>query len=311
MTSLIAFRLGLTLSADRALFILAGIFAAAILLSLANTAVGFLPPAWEHNGALLGIFTQKNMMGKAAVLGLLTVICVLKHKRVPVAGICVYLAGFFLVKSTLSAGALLTYLCAGLLFPLFAMRKFTVRGRLIFLLLPVVFVVLYLAAFVLTGGDPLAVFLEATGKSPTLTGRTIIWWFGIQSFLEHPLLGVGFKAYWSVKSYAIAYIHANIEEGLYWFHNIYIDILVAGGLLGAAAAAALLYCFVRQALRWYLYEGSVVSAAWGMILLVSLIGGLADNVMFTLHGLNHMLIIMGFIFGHRALSSKQERSGTA
>jgi O-antigen ligase len=306
ISTLIAVRLAISMDPLRALKIVAVVLFGALLLSLANAAVGFLPPAWEHNGALLGIFKQKNVMGKAAVLALVYVVVVLKIKRVPLVGILIYICGFPILQATQSAGALLTYLCMGLMFPLFALRFMSAQMRVLLLLLPVVAIVLFGAAMLVTGFDPFSALLSATGKSATLTGRTVIWWFGIQTFLENPILGVGYKAYWVVDSYAISFIHNYIDDGLYWFHNIYIDLLVSGGILGLACSMALLAACVRQALRWYSRTGSLVATGWGLILIFNIVAGIGDNVAFTQHDFSHIMMLMGYIFAHRALTWPQK-----
>ncbi|WP_344841732.1 O-antigen ligase family protein [Celeribacter arenosi] len=301
MTTIIAVRIAMSIDPKRALVVAGGVYAVGISLSLLNVATGFMAPVWEHNGALLGIYTQKNMMGKAAVMGGLILVGLARLYRIPLLPVVIYIGLFAVVRMAMSAGALMTYLLVPALFFLAMVSRRSAQVRAVWIIFPLLALTLVGLAYVGSGGSPITALLEFTGKSPTLTGRTVIWQFGLESFREHPLLGVGFKAYWAVDSFAIRYIHATIEDGLFWFHNIYIEMLVGGGILGAAIMALVIVRFLRQALRWIVRSGSVVAILWGMILLVSLFAGLSDNVTFTLHGLNHVLIVMGYVFATRAL----------
>ncbi|TGX53507.1 O-antigen ligase family protein [Sphingomonas gei] len=77
--------------------------------------------------------------------------------------------------------------------------------------------------------------LKATGKDPTLTGRTYIWDKAFSLIEARPVLGLGYSAFWR---------HGNIDaEGLWLFagiqgragfnfHNTFIEILVHLGFLG-------------------------------------------------------------------------------
>lgn len=300
MTTLIAVRLAGALSPAQAIRLLTLVLLGLVGLSLANGALGFLPPAWEHNGALLGMFTQKNGMGKTVVLAALAGIALCWQQGWRSGALALYAGLIPVVLMTRSAGAVLTFAVAAALFPLLAARRLPAGLKAQILCLCAALAALWLLAYVATGGSPRADLLALTGKSQTLTGRLDIWKLGLDRWQEDWLFGIGFRSFWVYDTYAVRRIHAGIEDGLYWFHNIYVDILVAGGLVGALVCALMLAVLMCRAFGWYGRDTGPQAAAWLMILVVSMIAGGADNVMFTPHGFNHMLIVIGFVFATRA-----------
>ena len=90
-----------------------------------------------------------------------------------------------------------------------------------------------------------------TGKDMTFTGRTMIWAVMVDHLREHPLLGIGYGAYWTLPvpgKPAYDYI-----QRLHFFpgsaHNGYLDMLNDLGAVGAAVLFGFLVTFVVQALR--------------------------------------------------------------
>ena len=99
-------------------------------------------------------------------------------------------------------------------------------------------------AILLVLGSQLPVFesvLETVGKDHTLTGRTAIWEAGWSVGSAHPLLGVGYQAFWSAPSFAgdVLSIRAAVLDTIGGFHNAYLEAWVATGLIGLA-----LFCLI-------------------------------------------------------------------
>ena len=83
---------------------------------------------------------------------------------------------------------------------------------------------------------------ELIGRDPNLTGRTELWKAGIVAAKSKLLVGWGFDSQMSVLSNRI------ISYGQ--FHNGYIDLLVAGGLIGSALCLIMCLSFIRRIFNW-------------------------------------------------------------
>jgi exopolysaccharide production protein ExoQ len=77
--------------------------------------------------------------------------------------------------------------------------------------------------------------LNMAGKDTTLTGRTYLWGAAVASIVSHPVLGVGYQAYWQIGSWGaeelwqISYVTSKTG---YHFHDTYLEIAVDLGLAG-------------------------------------------------------------------------------
>lgn len=74
--------------------------------------------------------------------------------------------------------------------------------------------------------------LTALGKDSKLSGRTILWDFGVESIEKNPVLGLGYFAYWDSFETTSTYLVYVLEQQLQAFHNVYIEVTVALGFVG-------------------------------------------------------------------------------
>ena len=76
--------------------------------------------------------------------------------------------------------------------------------------------------------------LEAVGRDPTLTGRTVLWEWGLRAIAERPVVGWGFTGYFNSPQGAIPslYVPEFDDYVIAHFHNSYIQTAVDLGLLG-------------------------------------------------------------------------------
>jgi O-antigen ligase len=101
------------------------------------------------------------------------------------------------------------------------------------------------------GGDPLAkrfetlqseVGSEEAGQSESAK-RTEIWQASWKLFKAHPVAGIGFGSYWVAIT---QYYDVPGQKRPYQAHNDYLDLLVSGGVIGAALGLWLLIAFIRR-----------------------------------------------------------------
>ena len=85
-----------------------------------------------------------------------------------------------------------------------------------------------------------AAILEALGKDPSLTGRTLIWEALMRKVAERPWTGYGFSAFWGVDSIPAREIRLETQWPVPSAHNGWIDLLVQLGWPGAVAVGTLM-----------------------------------------------------------------------
>lgn len=91
--------------------------------------------------------------------------------------------------------------------------------------------------------------LELVGRDPTLTGRTILWEWGLTAIAERPVLGWGFTGYFHSPYGDIPslYVPQFFGYEIAHFHNSYIQTAVDLGVVGLLVlVAVLLYTTVRS-----------------------------------------------------------------
>jgi exopolysaccharide production protein ExoQ len=301
LTAIISLRIVSTLDTRQLMIALAIGMGGATVFSVLNLGTGFLPPVYEVNGAFLGIFTQKNNLAKGIFWGAFAVSALSLIYRRPLIGVIVSVLTFPLTVIALSKTGQLGYGFIVVLFVLALMRRLPIKTRI---MLPALFG-LTLAAlagvFVATGGSLIGDFLTLMGKSPTLTGRTVIWGLGVQVWQQNFLVGIGLNTFWSSPAYAeqVNFIAANVDDGLHGFHNVYVEYLVAFGIIGGAYLIGLMGIAWGRLLRGFLQTRSLDMAIWLAILSALIVfGGFEDSFAKPRSG-HLMLAIMAFAYAQK------------
>ena len=101
----------------------------------------------------------------------------------------------------------------------------------------------------------------------TLTGRTHVWAFVVEKIRESPLAGYGYGCTRFV-------LTGDGDLAVYHAHNQLLNILLGGGLVGGLLVAAML---LTQLGAWAVRPQMLPDA----ILILVIVGGLADNMVFT------------------------------
>lgn len=233
MTILVAFLACIQLRLER---LVMAVFSAMFIVALATLAshvLGIGEGVYER--AWRGFFSHKNIMGGSMAILILTALCLFlagRWRRISLAGAAL---GFFLLAKSQSAAALMT-LAASLVFIPFAYVYF--HSRMATLLMSGAAIIaaavggaaLY-GLMIAFGLDPIDAILSAVGKDRTLTGRTLLWDLAADSYEANPMLGVGFKAYWTNVPAEMRDLLMTVG-GVFHFHNNYLDAAVAFGFIG-------------------------------------------------------------------------------
>ncbi|TPG16466.1 O-antigen ligase family protein [Sphingomonas koreensis] len=210
--------------------------------------------------AFSGISGSKNTAADSAAIGLLIslaiVVAMLRERTWPIAALAATIVAIdgWILRNAESTGALVACGLASI-----AMLGWSVARLLAASTRTAIFIIIGVAVGLAAALQSLwlqpliAATLLATGKDPTLTGRTYIWDRGYRLIEARPMLGLGYNAFWR---------HGNIEaEGLWQFagitsrtgfnfHNTFIEIMVHLGIVGLALyAVVIVSLFVIQIIR--------------------------------------------------------------
>jgi O-antigen ligase len=200
-----------------------------------------------HEGAWRGVFMQKNVLGRAAlILALLAYVMLVSkvakdNQRLAYFAFAVAL--LTLIKST-SVTAMGVLGIVMLSLPIvMKLRDLNPLARYYF-----VFLFIMVAPFsILIADTALASFAEATGKSITLTGRIPLWAFSLEQLSQQPMIGFGLEGYFGTY---IDYSFFAVEG---WFaehaHNGFIDLALELGIVGLALFCVSFIWFNMMILR--------------------------------------------------------------
>ncbi|MEE9388241.1 MAG: O-antigen ligase family protein [Paracoccaceae bacterium] len=269
-----------------------------IVLSLINWATGMFGEAFSYHGGLLGIFANKNTLGRMSLLLGIAALGLIFNSRRKLVRDLVFLTVFAMAVLALalskSATSMIFLVGTSALFVLLTMHSYRVGMRLA-LSVGCIMAVLFGGGLVALGNFDLAnEVLGLFGKSSTLTGRTYLWEVANQQISENPWLGVGFDAYWDSGNFlALDQIQQRYGTGLISFHNFILDIRVGMGVPGLVAIFVTVGTIALTYLRYYLVSQNV-EAAMMLTLFTAAIGVAMFNPL--LHGQHGNMIVILIAF---------------
>lgn len=225
--------------------LLRALFFALLAGTLVSLAVGRVSPS----GAWLGMFASKNGFAAHLALQVLASLAILldgsESARLRLLALVGVASALPLMILAQSAGVLVAVgPCVLAMLMATMVRYYTGPQRLFFVGLVLVTAVGVILTVALAGDVLMEQLLESTGKDVTLTGRTDLWETGLGLVSEHPVLGVGYRAFW-VQGYdpaerLWAMFHVPSGAG-FSFHNTYISNAVEIGLVGVGMQVIYLY----------------------------------------------------------------------
>lgn len=237
----------------------------------------------------IGVFATKNAVAGAVAALMLAACAVLldRHQAMPMrvlgAG-SLLLAGPILLMTKSATSVVTSVFAVGFLLGWYAFMRLTKGERalvgcaVLAVALPLVLAVLGVVQ------QGVRRFVEdVLGRDVTLTGRTLLWEKASELIAERPWLGYGFQTFWQ---------HGNLEAEGIWrmfritarsgfnFHNLYVEIAVGLGLVGAALLVVVLAYTLVRALLWSLADRSVPAAFFCAFMAFALIRSLVEVEIF-------------------------------
>lgn len=279
-------------------------FSALLIAGVASILAGDVRP----DGVWIGIFDSKNYYAFTMVALLLSAVALLADRNATRAWRLAGLGGALLAMPQIvmaeSVGAFMTSIFALIagwaLLSTAALPPARQKARI--LLQSLLLLALLLIALLIRG--PLLDYIfRATGKDPSLTGRTELWDTAIQEISHAPVLGTGYRAFW-VEGNALAEalwadFHIASKSG-FNFHNLYLSKAVEIGIIGVALQLILLVPAIGLSMRWLLKTAD--APAMFSFMAVSFVIGLSIvevPVFFEFHALSVMVLI-ALVYGLRA-----------
>src|ERR1700730_3171220 len=288
MTMLVGLVMHERLGLYRVVVLLFIALAIGVLTSVAAVALG--PSfALSVRGEWTGIFQHKNVLGFSAAILTYTGLVLAKRYWLLVLPILV-LAATALVQAR-SATSLVGLCVMVVVLPaalILRLRFYSFAAAGSFLVAAAALA----AGWALVGGTSLVEdLLGALERDDTLTGRSDLWDFGWEAFLAHPILGLGYKAYWISDETSAAYLRYFVRQDLWYFHNNLLEVAVATGLVGVAIFIAGLLQVIVLVIRANRRTPGV-PATWSLMFLAHvLILCAAENPLFYNHSLAQILFV--------------------
>jgi exopolysaccharide production protein ExoQ len=258
------------------------------LTAVVSLAVCLLFPHFgvAQTGEWNGVFYQKNELGRAMALGILSyTFLALGQRRGRISAIFMgaLCAGMMLMSR--SMGAILVCLLMLMIIP----------GRSL-LLLPARKLVGYsVAAFTLGIATGILVvqnwgaILKGLGRDPTLTGRIPLWQEVLDQISTNPWHGFGYSAFW----YSAA--GTRIQQKLYWqithSHNGYLELTLGLGLIGLALLSVILLKTISRGI-YAARDSYTIFNFWPLFYLIyALVDNLTESWFVTANSLVWMLFV--------------------
>ena len=256
------------------------ICAAAAIAATLSILFALLLPAYGidhdvHEGAWLGIFTQKNVCAREMLFLLASVLPFEpKIKAWRLTRRLTLIAIIAVIIGTQSKTALLIMAIVCSTFPAIRLLRRIDRGLL---MAGTLAILASAGAGVIFAASAMPRLIALLGRDSTMTGRTDIWKAVLAAIFKHPLLGYGFAAFWlSLRGES-----ANIILALRWAvpaaHNGFLDIWLQTGAVGLFLFLGGFFLAVRRAIKG-LGEPSYARAAWPFaVLLLTLVYNLDES----------------------------------
>ncbi len=280
------------------------------IFSLAFTAIAFISLAFVFGapghgrmdwgaGAWEGIYSDKNNLGAAAALAIISQAVLLRAargrmRRIAFLGLILFV-GMLLGSNSATAlvdcvGVLVTMLAA------FACRapRFAVPAR-IFTAIGGSLVVM---AVVLFGVTPDSLY-GLLGRSSTLTGRTDFWPYLQQAVTDRPWFGYGYDAFFRSAT-GLGYLSDYIVQAGGWTpyhaHNSFLQVELDGGYVGEASLFLLLGVAIWRGIRYFAREPSS-SGTWPLAIVVFLIlGSFTETYFGNWNSLEWILFVAALLY---------------
>jgi exopolysaccharide production protein ExoQ len=214
----------------------------ALFLALALVTVLSVFFGAVQGGTPVGLFGSKNYYGFVVALLLFVALTIFFDRSQPrvlrIVGLAAAGLAPLVLVSSRSTGALVNAIAV---VGIMGMLEFATKLEVKFRVIVLAFLGLVVFQFLIISwmfADELNEVLNFFGKDLTLTGRTKLWEIAYGSIADHPIIGLGYQAFWQVGNWKAEYLWVisfqQIGSGFH-FHNTYLAVAVDLGVIGLFA----------------------------------------------------------------------------
>lgn len=232
-----------------------------IVFAIAVPQLGIM--SGTHEGAWRGIFVHKNHLGRYMALGAVVLSLLSDRREIGIVyKIGIVLCSILILLST-SKSALLVL--GGAVLGIWYLRGVRMDVRV---LVPYVIV-----GFLIAGSIAAWVALEYTdilqalGRDPTLTGRTVLWSLLIDAIGRRPWLGYGYDAFWTGWTGESGAVWQVLQWMAPHAHNGYLELCLNLGIVGLSLFLASFSKITLNAISWARASRETIGL-WPMALLM-------------------------------------------
>jgi O-antigen ligase len=276
--------------------------------SIINAYAGIIP-AYSYHGELIGIYAQKNGMGRIIGLLALALFVTGVQLRKPAAALLLMLLLALPLWATGSASSLLVYFAILSLPLVWVVTRAEPGIRLIGIFSAGTALIVSLAVVATLELDIVNQVLDKLGKDATLTGRTVLWAAALQLIELNPVLGIGYNAFWTAPAFSdlMATIQAQ-GATINGFHNAYLEALVGTGILGGTAFGVAVLATVFRVVQKYLADASIEALGMVYFVMMAVAFSFFDIVLYREHDLNQLLLAAVFTAAYRGMPGSGRRA---
>jgi exopolysaccharide production protein ExoQ len=259
----------------------------------------------------LGIYNSKNAMAAASSILFLIGICLVVDRRLQVRwrglGVIGAALGLMLVIMANSVGALVATaaLCMALV-AIMILRRLSEIQRMATGLLAVLAITAFTLVLLANIDTVARLFLEATGKDITLTGRTDLWQTAFDEIAARPWLGAGYQAVW-VPGNPVAEMlwrDFGVENRTgFHFHNAYISNAVEIGLIGAGLQVLLIAGGLFGSIAWVLRDYRAETLFVALFIVRQVVLSMAEVPFFFQFDVTTILTVVALVYVRRAAAA--------
>ena len=265
-------------------------------------------------GAWSGIYEEKNLLGAAMALGIVSLMAFALHARgrslirvIATILICVaILIGANSITSV--ADGVVTLI---LMFTIVLLRSSKTTG---FARVGIVIVAVAALLFSAIYGFQLGSIFEDLGRSSDLTGRTTFWpalWTAIN---DRPVVGYGYGAFFksaTASNYLSDFLSVSGGWTPYHAHSSMLQVLLNGGYVGLGISVMSLVVGLRRGFAFAFQPGNA-TRVWPVCIIVYLIiGSYSETYLGGINSIEALLFIAAFLYPVRRYLLKSEEAHQA
>jgi exopolysaccharide production protein ExoQ len=264
--------------------------------ALSLVLVMLYPGSTIHHDALagswMGSFGHKNQLGRMMALGVVVFALLMIERGGKTSWFTWTGLGFcsFLLAMSQSRASWITTI---ILLMFILMLRF-LRGARLPMSLRVGSLMTLGFVVIMAGTHFLVVGLEALGRDLTFSGRTSIWTYAIIAGMDHPMLGAGYRVFWTPEgaNYVYARIWATVGNG----HNGYLDIWLELGFVGLGLFLLMFLTGIKRAYSRLIRSNDIVGLFYPLILIYAFVYSWSEKFLLEQSELIWVLIMITLIY---------------